>query len=57
MVERRRGGVLNIESGAGLTVLPNAAAYVGRKHFVAKFSEALRADLSGPDVTVTQVCL
>ncbi len=39
MVERRRGGVLNIGWGAGLTVLPNAAAYVGSKHFVAGFSE------------------
>ena len=56
MVERGRGGVLNIGSGAGLTVLPNAAAYVGSKHFVAGFSEALRADLSGTGVTVTQVC-
>lgn len=56
MVERRRGGVLNIGSGAGLTVVPNAAAYVGSKHFVAGFSEALRADLSGAGVTVTQVC-
>jgi short-subunit dehydrogenase len=56
MVERRRGGVLNIGSGAGLTVVPNAAAYVGSKHFVAGFSEALRADLSGTGVTVTEVC-
>jgi short-subunit dehydrogenase len=56
MVERRRGGVLNIGSGAGLTILANAAAYVGSKHFVAGFSEALRADLSGTGVTVTQVC-
>ena len=56
MVERRRGGVLNIGSGAGLTVVPNAAMYVGSKHFVAGFSEALRADLSGTGVTVTQVC-
>jgi uncharacterized protein len=56
MVERRRGRVLNIGSGAGLTVVPNAAAYVGSKHFVAGFSEALRADLSGTGVTVTQVC-
>jgi short-subunit dehydrogenase len=56
MVERRRGGVLNIGSGAGLTVLPNAAAYVGSKHFVAGFSEALRADISGTGITVTQVC-
>ncbi len=56
MVERRRGGVLNIGSGAGLTVMPNAAAYVGSKHFVAGFSEALRADLWGTGVTVTQAC-
>jgi uncharacterized protein len=56
MVRRGRGGVLNIGSGAGLTVLPSAAAYVGSKHFVAGFSEALRADLAGTGVTVTQVC-
>ena len=56
MVERGRGGVRNIGSGAGLTVLPNAAAYVGSKHFINGFSEALRADLAGTGVTVTQVC-
>lgn len=56
MVDRGRGGVLNIGSGAGLTVMPNTAAYVGSKHFVAGFSEALRADLAGTGVTVTQVC-
>jgi hypothetical protein len=56
MVARGRGGVLNIGSGAGLTVLPNAAAYVGSKHFVDGFSEALRADLTGTGVIVTQVC-
>ena len=56
MVKRGHGGVLNIGSGAGLTVLPSAAAYVGSKHFVAGFSEALRADLSGTGVTVTEVC-
>jgi short-subunit dehydrogenase len=56
MVKRGCGGVLNIGSGAGLTVMPNAAAYVGSKHFVAGFSEALRADLEGTGVTVTQLC-
>lgn len=56
MVKRGRGGVLNIGSGAGLTVMPNAAAYSGSKYFVAGFSEALRADLAGTGVTVTQVC-
>jgi short-subunit dehydrogenase len=56
MVANGRGGVLNIGSGAGLTVLPAAAAYVGSKHFVDGFSEALRADLAGTGVVITQVC-
>lgn len=56
MVKRRRGGVINIGSGAGFTVLPSAASYVGSKHFIAGFSEALRADLAGTGVVVTQVC-
>ena len=56
MVERGRGGVLNMGSGAGLTVLPAAAAYSASKHFIDGFSEALRADLAGTGVVVTQVC-
>jgi len=56
MVARGRGGVLNIGSGAGLTVMPASAAYCGSKHFVDGFSEALRADLAGTGVVVTQVC-
>lgn len=56
MVKRGRGGVLNIGSGAGFTILPSAAGYVGSKYFIAGFSEALRADLAGTGVVVTQVC-
>ena len=56
MVERGRGGVINIGSGAGLTIMPASAAYSASKHFVDGFSEALRADLAGTGVTVTQVC-
>jgi short-subunit dehydrogenase len=56
MVERGRGGVLNMGSGAGLTVTPAAAAYSASKHFMDGFSEALRADLTGTGVVVTQVC-
>ncbi|MBO0694036.1 MAG: SDR family NAD(P)-dependent oxidoreductase, partial [Acidimicrobiaceae bacterium] len=56
MVERGKGGVLNIGSGAGLTVMPAAAAYSASKHFVDGFSEALRADLADTGVSVTQVC-
>lgn len=56
MVERGRGGILNIGSGAGLTVMPATAAYSASKHFIDGFSEALRADLAGTGVVVTQVC-
>lgn len=56
MVERGRGGVLNIGSGAGLAIMPAAAAYTASKYFVDGFSEALRADLAGTGVVVTQVC-
>jgi len=56
MVANGRGGVLNIGSGAGLTVMPAAAAYTASKHFVDGFSEALRVDLAGTGVVVTQVC-
>lgn len=56
MVNRGRGGVLNMGSGAGLTVMPAAAAYSASKHFIDGFSEALRADLAGTGVVVTQVC-
>jgi uncharacterized protein len=55
MVARGRGGVLNVGSGAGLTVMPSAAAYVASKHFIDGFSESLRADLAGTGVVVTQV--
>jgi hypothetical protein len=56
MVDRGRGGVLNMGSGAGLTVMPAAAAYSASKHFLDGFSEALRADLTGTGVVVTQPC-
>jgi uncharacterized protein len=56
MVARGHGGVLNIGSGAGLTIMPAGAAYCASKHFVDGFSEALRADLAGTGVVVTQVC-
>lgn len=56
MVERRRGGVLNVSSGFGLAVMPSFAAYCATKHYVTGFTEALRADLAGTGVTATQIC-
>jgi short-subunit dehydrogenase len=56
MIARRRGGVLNISSGFGLAFSPGFAGYIGSKHFVTGFTEALRLDVAGTGVTVTQVC-
>lgn len=56
MVERKRGGILNISSGFGMAFLGGFAVYVATKHYVTGFSEALRADLKGTGVSVTQVC-
>jgi hypothetical protein len=54
MVARQRGGVLNINSGAGVAIMPGMAAYVGAKHFVTGFTETLRAELDGTGVVVSQ---
>lgn len=56
MVARRRGAVLNISSGFGLTYLPGFAGYVGTKHFVTGFTEALHTELTGTGVHACQVC-
>jgi short-subunit dehydrogenase len=56
MVSRDKGGVLNISSGFGMSVMPAFAAYIGTKHFVTGFTEGLHADLAGTRVTVTQIC-
>ncbi|MFO0666228.1 MAG: SDR family NAD(P)-dependent oxidoreductase [Polyangiaceae bacterium] len=53
--ERKRG-ILNVSSGFGLSFAPGMAAYIGTKYFVTGFTEALRADLSGTGVHVTQLC-
>ncbi|WP_437761978.1 SDR family NAD(P)-dependent oxidoreductase [Sorangium sp. So ce281] len=56
MVSRGRGAIANVSSGFGLTFGPGMASYVGTKHFVTSFTEALRLDLAGTGVRVTQVC-
>jgi len=56
MVARRRGGILTISSGAGIALVPGAAAYTGSKHFVTGLMETLYAELADTGVVVTQVC-
>ncbi len=55
MVARGRGGVLNVSSGFGIAYLPGFAAYGATKQYMTGFSDALRAELAGTGVVVTQV--
>lgn len=56
MIERGRGGILNVSSGFGLFFMPGFAAYVGTKHFVTGFTESLRLEVQHLGVVVSQVC-
>jgi hypothetical protein len=56
MLERGRGGVLNVSSGMGMETLPGFSVYVGTKHFVTGFTESLRLETLGSGVVVSQVC-
>lgn len=56
MIERGRGGILNVSSGFGLEFMPGFSAYVGTKHFVTGFTESLRSEVQSAGVVVSQVC-
>jgi uncharacterized protein len=56
MMERRRGGVLNVGSVAGFVPGPGMAVYYATKAYVLSFTEALAAELASTGVTVTAVC-
>ena len=56
MVERGRGGVLQVSSGFGLSFMPGFATYVGTKHYVTGFTECLRLEVASQGVAVSQLC-
>lgn len=56
MVERGRGGVLNVASVAGFAPSPGSATYGATKAYVASFSESLHAEVAGKGVHVTALC-
>jgi short-subunit dehydrogenase len=56
MVERRRGGVLNVASTAAFQPGPGMAVYYATKAYVLSFTEALAEELAGTGVTVTASC-
>jgi uncharacterized protein len=55
MLERKRGGILNIGSGSGRVFFPGSAVYNGTKHFLDGFTESLRLELLETGVVVTLV--
>ncbi len=56
MIQRKRGGILNVGSVAGFLPGPHMAVYYASKAFVMSFSEALHEELRGTGVTVTNLC-
>ena len=55
MVERHRGGVINVASQMAFQPMPYFAVYAASKAFVLSFSEALAEELRGTGVRVTAV--
>jgi short-subunit dehydrogenase len=56
MIERGRGGVLNLGSTASFQPGPMMAVYCASKAFVLSFTEALSEELRGTGVKVTCLC-
>ena len=56
MIQRQRGGILNVGSVAGFEPGPGMAIYHATKAYVLSFTEALAEELTGTSVTVTALC-
>jgi len=56
MVERKKGGIINIASGSSFISVPGAAVYNATKAYIHGFNESLVMELAGTDVVVTEVC-
>jgi hypothetical protein len=53
MLERGRGGILNVASTAGFQPGPRMTVYYATKAYVLSFSEGLHEEMAGANVTVT----
>jgi hypothetical protein len=56
MLERGRGGILNVASTAAFQPGPLMAVYYAAKSYVLSFTEALAGELRGTGVRVTALC-
>jgi uncharacterized protein len=56
MIERRRGGILNVASTAAFQPGPGMAVYFASKAFVLSFTEALHQEVKAQGVKVSALC-
>ena len=56
MIERRRGGILNVASTAAFQPGPGMAVYYATKACVLSLSEAVSEEVAGTGVTITSLC-
>jgi len=56
MIQRRRGGILNVGSVAGFQPGPGMAVYYATKAFVLSFTEALAEELAGSGFKISVFC-
>ncbi len=56
MIQRQRGGILNVGSVAGFQPGPGMAVYYATKAFVLSFTEALAEEVQGSGLTVSVLC-
>ena len=56
MRRARRGGIINIASGAAFLPSPTLAVYAATKAFVVSFTQALREEVKGDGIKVTVIC-
>lgn len=56
MVERNKGGVMNIASTAAFQPGPLMSVYYATKAYVLSFSEALSNEMKGTNIKITAVC-
>jgi short-subunit dehydrogenase len=53
IIQRGRGGILNVGSLAGFQPGPNLAVYYATKAYVLSFTEALSEEINNPDIKIT----
>jgi hypothetical protein len=56
MIERRRGGIINVASTAAFQSIPYMAVYAATKAYVLSFTEALHEEGRRHGVVATAVC-